>query len=118
MQGFRKNHSTVEGIVYSSPAEWGPDDAYSLYRFFTHALYKAPKYDYYRHALASLDMTVCSIEARCIARAAVFDIPESSMFFSQESQEALERRELPAAPIALTNKANSKSRLAKFGVLL
>lgn len=118
MRGLKENHDTVEGIIYASPAEWGPDDAYSLYRFFTHALYKAPKYEYYRRALASLDMTASSIEARCIARAAAFDIPWASEFFSQESREALERRELPAVPIALTNKANNKSRLAKFGVLL
>ena len=41
MRGLKENHDTVEGIIYASPAEWGPDDAYSLYRFFTHALYKA-----------------------------------------------------------------------------
>lgn len=118
MRELRANHDAIEGIVYAPASEWGPDDAYSLYRFFTHALYKAPKYDYYRRAIASLDMTACSVEARCIARAVAFDIPGSSSFFSRESQEALERRELPDAPIALSGHANGESRLSGFGVLL
>ena len=32
------NHATIEEIVQAPYANWGPDDAYSLYRFLTHAL--------------------------------------------------------------------------------
>lgn len=113
-----ENHGTIEGIINSPVTAWGPDDAYSFYRFLTHALYKAPKYEFYSRAIRSLNLNNCSTEARCIARAAIADIPGSIELFSPESQAALSKPERPERPIALTSSATRDSRLSEFGVLL
>lgn len=112
------NHETIESIVDCPYAEWGPDDAYALYRFFTHALSKASKYEYYRTAVSGLKLETASPEARALARTAIHDIPGSLSFFSPESRARLVTNEVLECPVRLNSRASDHCRLASFGVLI
>lgn len=108
----------VEQTVYSDPSEWGDGDAYGLYRFLTHALAKAGRYEWYARALESLRFEESSPEACAIARSVVAEMPGSERYLSMRSRDAIACAPLPVPPVVLRDGADETSPLAKYGVLL
>lgn len=108
----------VQDTLYADPGDWDDGDAYALYRFMTHALAKAGRYEWYAGALASLDFEKASPEACAIARAALAEIPGGEARLSETSLAAIRRAPVPHSPVRLSPTADESSPLAEYGVLL
>lgn len=72
-------------IVYQDPKNWQDGDGYAIYCWFTHALYKAPKYSWYKDKINSIDYQRVSLEVRAIIQKACSEIPGSWDSFSQSA---------------------------------
>lgn len=107
----------VDDILYVDPSAWEPDDAWALYCFFTHALPKMGRYDYYLDAVSSIDLSRVSPEAAAILKAAMADAGGRS-FLSYEFLETLDAIPVPDPPVRLTAWARADCPTARLGVLV
>lgn len=105
-------------IIYRNPKTWAEGDAYALYCWFTHALYKAEKYHWYKDKINSIDYNQVSPEACAIIRTVCSQVPGAWDNFLHLATKIIKEKPMPAKVVKISNTDKPDKRLLKQGVWL